>query len=54
MEKTVELRLTRSRKASGDPKRFARRARKIQDRFIAQGRKFSDSTEDVRADRDSH
>lgn len=53
MEKTVELKITRSRDESGDPKRFARRAREIQDRFIAQGRRFSDSAEVVREDRDS-
>lgn len=51
-EKTVELRITRSRE-QGDAKRFARRAREIQDRFIAEGRKFSDSVEDIRKDRDS-
>lgn len=50
----VELRISRERR--GDPerrRRFARRAREIQDRFIAEGREFSDSTEDIRADRDS-
>jgi hypothetical protein len=42
-----------SRKASGDPKRWAKRAREFSDRLAASGRAFSDSTEIVRADRDS-
>jgi hypothetical protein len=42
-----------SRKGSKSPRDFARRAREIQDRLIKQGRYFPDSTEIIRADRDS-
>lgn len=48
-----KTRLKPSRKASGDLKRWARRAREINDRLAAEGRHFGDSTEIVRADRDS-
>lgn len=50
-KKVVELKpSSKGRKTPGE---FARRAREIQDRFVAQGRRFSDSTETIRADRDS-
>jgi hypothetical protein len=42
-----------SSKGSKSPREFARRAQEIQERFIRQGRHFSDSTEIIRADRDS-
>jgi hypothetical protein len=48
-----ETRLKPSRKASGDPKKWATRAREFSERLAASGRTFSDSTEIVRADRDS-
>ncbi len=41
------------RKGRKSPQQFARRAREIQDHLIAQDRCFSDSTEIVRADRES-
>jgi hypothetical protein len=50
-KKIVELKP--SSKGRKTPKEFARRARGVQDRFVAEGRRFSDSTEIVRADRDS-
>ncbi|MGI8861040.1 MAG: hypothetical protein ACR2HO_12965 [Rubrobacteraceae bacterium] len=46
-------RLQPSRKATGDPKRWARKAREFSERLAASGRTFSDSTEIVRADRES-
>lgn len=50
-KKIVELKpSSKGRKTPGE---FARRAREIQDRFAAEGRRFSDSAETVRADRDS-
>jgi len=42
------------RKGKTDPKKFARQVREINDRLQAEGRTFADSTEIVRADRDSH
>lgn len=48
-----KMRIKPSRKATGDPKRWAKRAREFSDRLAASGRTFSDSTEIVRADRDS-
>ncbi len=45
-------RLEPSRKASGDPKKWAKRAREFNKINAASGRTFSDSTEIVRADRD--
>lgn len=48
-----KTRIKPSRKATGDPKRWAKRAREFSDRLAASGRTFSDSTELVRADRDS-
>lgn len=50
-KKTVELKP--SRQASANLKELAKRARGINDRFQAQGRRFSDSAETIRADRDS-
>ncbi|MBA4115106.1 MAG: hypothetical protein H0X71_01435 [Rubrobacter sp.] len=48
-----KTKLKPSSKGSKSPQEFARRAREIQERFIRQGRRFSDSTEIIRADRDS-
>lgn len=48
-----KTRIKPSRKATGDPKRWARKAREFSDRLAASGRSFSDSTEIIRADRDS-
>lgn len=48
-----KARLKPSRKGKRDPKDWARRAREINERFEAQGRHFGDSTEIIRADRDS-
>jgi len=42
-----------SSKGSKSPREFARRAREIQDQLIKQGRYFPDSTEIIRAGRDS-
>ncbi len=42
-----------SSKGVSDPKAWARKAREINDRLAAQGRYFGDSTEVIRADRDS-
>ena len=47
-----KTRLKPSRKASGDPKKWAKRAREFSERLAASGRTFSDSTEIIRADRD--
>lgn len=46
-------RLKPSRKGKTDPKEYARRAREINERLKAEGRYFEDSTEIIRADRDS-
>jgi hypothetical protein len=48
-----KTRLKPSRKASGDPRKWAERAREFSKKLAASGRTFSDSTEIVRADRDS-
>jgi hypothetical protein len=48
-----KTRIKPSRRATGDPRRWAKRAREFSDRLAASGRTFSDSTEIVRADRDS-
>ena len=40
-------------KGKTDPGEFARRVRGINDRLKAEGRVFADSTEIIRADRDS-
>lgn len=42
-----------TRKASKDLREYARRAKAMREKFAAEGRLFSDSTEIVRADRDS-
>lgn len=49
-KKTVELKP--SREANTNLKELAERARRINDRFQKQGRRFSDSAETIRADRD--
>lgn len=49
--KTIELKHVRTGKTN--PRTFARQAREISDRLKASGRTFSDSTEDVRRDRES-
>lgn len=41
------------RKGKTDPGEFARRVREINDRLKAEDRTFADSTEIIRADRDS-
>lgn len=41
------------RKGKTDPRKFARQVREINDRLKAEGRAFADSTDIVRADRDS-
>lgn len=48
-----KTRLKPSRKGKADPKEYARRARRINEQLKAEGRYFDDSTEIVRADRDS-
>ncbi|MBA2692974.1 MAG: hypothetical protein H0U65_10845 [Rubrobacter sp.] len=50
-KKIVELKP--SRRANPDLKKLAGRAKEMNDRFAADGRRFSDSAETVRADRDS-
>ena len=50
-EKKVEIKPTR--KASKDLKGYASRARAMREKFAAQGRSFSDSSEIIRSDRDS-
>ncbi len=42
-----------TRKASKDLREYARRARVMREKFASEGRRFSDSTEIIRADRDS-
>ncbi len=46
-------RLEPIRKGKTDPKEFARHVREINDRLKAEGRAFPDSTEIIRADRDT-
>lgn len=48
-----KTKLEPSRKASKDLGEYARRAKAIREKFAAEGRRFSDSAEIVRADRDS-
>ncbi len=48
-----KTRLKPSRKGKADPKEYARRAREMADRLEREGYRFADSTEIVRADRDS-
>lgn len=50
-EKKVELKPTR--KASKDLKDYANRARAMREKFAKDGRRFSDSSEIIRSDRDS-
>ncbi|MGH3088949.1 MAG: hypothetical protein ACRDSJ_16725 [Rubrobacteraceae bacterium] len=50
-KKTIELKPVRTGKT--DSRTFARQAREISERLKASGRTFSDSTEDVRRDRES-
>ncbi|MDQ3509312.1 MAG: hypothetical protein M3494_15080 [Actinomycetota bacterium] len=50
-KKVVEL--EPSREANTNLKELAKRARRINDRFASQGRRFSDSTQTVRTDRDT-
>jgi hypothetical protein len=42
-----------SRKGKVDPKEYARRARQMADRLEREGYRLTDSTEIIRADRDS-
>ena len=49
--KTIELKPVRTGKT--DPRTFARQAREISERLKASGRAFSDSTEDIRRDRET-
>ena len=42
-----------TRKASKDLKVWAKRAREFHDKLAVEGRRFSDSAEIIRADRDS-
>ncbi len=48
-----KTRLKPIRKGKTDPREFARRVREINDRLKAEDRTFADSTEIIRADRDS-
>jgi hypothetical protein len=48
-----KTRLKPSRKGKANPREYARRARAINERLHAEGRYFGDSTEIIRADRDS-
>lgn len=50
-QKKAELKPTR--KASKDLKGYAARAQAMRQKFAAEGRRFSDSAEIVRSDRDS-
>jgi hypothetical protein len=49
--KRTEIKPTK--RAQKNLKSYARRASEMREKFIAQGRRFSDSSEIVRADRDS-
>jgi hypothetical protein len=48
-----KIKLKPTRRASKDLKGWAKRARKFHDKLAAEGRRFSDSAEIIRADRDS-
>ena len=48
-----KTRLKPSRKGTRDPKEWATKAREFNERLAAQGRYFGDSTEIIRADRES-
>ena len=46
-------RIEPTRRASRNLREYARRAKAMREKFAAEGRRFSDSTEIIRADRDS-
>lgn len=48
-----KTRLKTSRKGTRAPRAWASKAREFNERLAAQGRHFSDSTDMIRADRDS-
>lgn len=48
-----KMRLKPIRRGKTDPREFAKRVRKINNRLKAEGRIFADSTEIICADRDS-
>lgn len=48
-----KTKLEPTRKGKRDPKEWARKARGFNEQLAAQGRHFGDSTEIIRADRDS-
>lgn len=48
-----KTRLKPSREGTRDPKEWARKAREFNERLTVQGRYFGDSTEIIRADRES-
>ena len=48
-----KTKLEPTRRASKDLREYARRTRAMRNKFAAEGRHFSDSTEIIRADRDS-
>jgi hypothetical protein len=48
-----KAKLEPTRKASKDLREYARRAKAMRDGFAAEGRRFSNSAEIIRADRDS-
>ena len=48
-----DTRLKPSRKGTRDPKEWAAKARRLNERLAAQDRYFGDSTEIIRADRES-
>lgn len=50
-EKKVEIKPTR--KASKDLRDYVSRARSMREKFSAEGRRLSDSSEIIRSDRDS-
>jgi hypothetical protein len=50
-EKNTKIEPTR--RASKDLREYARRAKAMREKFAAEGRRFSDSTEIIRDDRDS-
>jgi len=48
-----KTRLEPTQRASKDLREYARRAKAMRDKFAAEGRRFSNSAEIIRADRDS-
>lgn len=48
-----KTKLEPTRKAREDIRGYSRRAKAMRGKFVAEGRRFSDSTEIIRADRDS-